>query len=276
MIKKSTITFGDKGHMIAISSPIDANDLIMELTRRNDPLTLELRIPSWEMNPNLTEERLREEYKFDLASFYRDCAVKPGTGTGQMFPDNIRLYNIRNVLKENVEVEKTLQVFAIDPAIKTDAFGIACGYKDINGKIIIDGCDRFINKEGDPYISPQMVTDYVMSKIDTHHIAVLLHDTWTYTTLIEKLNNRGVYTEQHIVNKEDYDLWKSLIDDDKLEVVNDDVLRREMTSLVIRNERKVDHPVRGSKDVADCVANIIQYLYNNDIYNIIPVVCRIF
>lgn len=276
LIKKSTITFGMNGFMFAISSPAERDDLIMDLTSRNDPLTLELRVPSWEMNPHLTEQSLRQEYKHDLGSFYRDCAVMPGAGTGQVFPSTLTLEDIPNVLKTESPVANRLHVFAIDPAIMKDAFGIACGYIDTYGNVIVDGCDRFIRKGRDPYISPSLVKDYILNRIRTHNMVYLLHDTWNFPSIIEEVNNRGIVSEQHIVTKDDYELLSSKLEDGTAKVVYDEILRKELLGLITKNEKRVDHPSKGSKDVADCVANVVQFLHNNKLMCAKPIVCGVF
>jgi len=78
-LRKSTDTFGQDGRVIAISSTKDANGIITQLWKigQEEKNTLSLSYKTWEMNPNLTEEALREEYKYDMATFWRDYACQP-------------------------------------------------------------------------------------------------------------------------------------------------------------------------------------------------------
>jgi hypothetical protein len=80
---------------------------------------------------------------------------------------------------------------------------------------------------------------------------------------------------KHIVSKEDYDRWKEQQSEDfptPVRVVYDEQLKYEAENLLVINERnpKVDHPFGGSKDTADCVANVIWYLSTVQPTNLLP------
>jgi len=259
-LRKSTDTFKDAGHTISISSPTDPNDIIMTLYKRNDPKTLRYLLPTWEMNPNYTEEELRQEHRFDLAAFYRDYACQPASVSGQMFPEPLHFVRTTNVLEQSNPDVSALRILAIDPAIRNDSFGVATGYISPENKIVVDGVTRFTREHDAPYISPSMVREFLEEKIRTHNIVAIIFDTWMYPELIEHLDAMGVTPIQHIVRKEDYDRWKELDAAGEVEVVWDEVLQHETENLYIVSERKVDHPPQGSKDVADCVANVIWFL----------------
>lgn len=274
-LRKSTDTFKDAGHTIAISSPVDPNDIIMTLYKRNDPKTLRYLLPTWEMNPNYTEEELRREHRFDLAAFYRDYACQPGSISGQMFPEPLHFTRTTNVLTSEPTV-LTTRVLAIDPAVRNDSFGVATGYISPDNKIIVDGVTRFTREHDKPYISPSLIREYLEHKIHTLGIITVIFDTWMYPELIEFLDNMGVTPVQHIVRKEDYDRWKELDAAGQVEVVWDEVLEHETENLVIVSEKKVDHPPQGSKDVADCVANVIWYLATQPLPVTEVAVCQAF
>ena len=59
----------------------------------------------------------------------------------------------------------------------------------------------------------------------------------------------------HIVRKEDYDAWKEAAYQRKVRLPRYEPLVRELKGLQVVNERRVDHPRGGSKDVADAVVN---------------------
>ncbi len=65
---------------------------------------------------------------------------------------------------------------------------------------------------------------------------------------------------KHIVRKAEYDAVKGMIQQGTLDVVADPILKREFEGLKIVNDLKVDHPLQGSKDMADCVANVVWFL----------------
>ena len=266
-LTKSTDTFGRDGKVIAISSPRHPNDIIMTLYRRamNDPeersQTLAILTPTWEVNPNVSREELLKAHKHDLATFLRDFACQPQATSALQFPEGVELTIPFNVLADDSMIDRDhIRVMAIDPAVRQDAFGVAVGYRDIDDSIIIDGAWRF-QRTDRAYISPKEIRQWMEKVIDRLNVAVLIFDTWMFPELIEWAEqDLGLIVVKHIVTKQDYDRWRELQQAGRLKLCNYDVLKTEAESLIVINERRVDHPIGGSKDVADCVANIIWYL----------------
>lgn len=300
-LKKSTDTLGDDGHVIAISSPQHPTDIIMRLhmegkaamKREYEIRTGKIPIPpnykpnnfltykrpTWEMNPHFSEAALREEYKRDMPTFYRDYACKPEIAGGVAFPEGVFLKPMVNILQleEIPLMTDQFRVLAIDPAVTNDRFGIACGYTDrMTGGIVVDGAHRFTKREGDAFIRPSEIRkylDYVIPRINAN---VFIFDTWMYPEIIEHVvGTYGMEYVKHIVSKEDYDRWKEQQSEDyptPVRVVYDEQLKYEAENLLVINERtpKVDHPFGGSKDTADCVANVIWYLSTMQPTNLLP------
>lgn len=277
-LKKSTDTFGIDGHVIAISSPQTPTGIIMTLYKQalDEPRSIALIKPTWEMNPNFTKEALMEEYKNDLPTFWRDFGCQPAVWTANQFPEGVNLAPIRNVLtdKSVISTDK-YRVLAIDPAARNDSFGIACGYRMQSGGLVVDGVHKFRRMEGDAFIRPSEISAFVFNAIDRLNISALIYDTWMFPELIENVGNRGVECIKHIVMKEDYDRWRELQnrDDDYLTVVFDEDLKIEANDLVIINpggsKPKTDHRFGGSKDMADCVANVIWYHETHELTSVI-------
>lgn len=266
-LTKSTDTFGQEGKVIAISSPRHPNDIIMTLYRRAqyDPEerkhTLAILTPTWEVNPNISREELLRAHKHDLATFLRDYACQPQATHALQFPEGVELSLPYNVLADPQFVDRErVRVMAIDPAVRQDAFGVAVGWKDIDDTIIVDGAWRF-QRTDRAYISPREIRQWMEDAISRLNVAVLVFDTWMFPELIEWAEqDMGLIIEKHIVTKQDYDRWRELQQSGRLRICKYDVLQREAESLLVVNERRVDHPLGGSKDVADCVANVIWYL----------------
>jgi hypothetical protein len=278
-LRKSTDTFGRDGRVVAISSPKGANGIITQLWRigLEEKNTLALTYKTWEMNPNLTEDELREEYKHDMATFWRDFACMPETAGGVEFPEGARLTRMENVL-ETLKPSSfpVIRAMAIDPAVKNDGFGIAVGRVDPSGGIIVDGVKKFMRREGDPYISPMEIRAFVDVAIQKLGVNYLIYDTWMFPDLIEHVKIKyGIDGVKHIVGKEDYDRWREMENnpENPVTVVYNDDLKRETDSLVITSagsKPKVDHPFGGSKDVADCVANLIWFFTQHNVVDQMP------
>jgi hypothetical protein len=279
-LSKSTDTFHLDGKIIAISSLKHPNDIMMQNYRNglNEKDTYAIMKPTWEMNPNFTKAQLMEEYKYDMTSFWRDYACQPQAVGSNEFPDGVKLNDdLVNVFTtpqfhNGIPLDNTPRVVSIDPAVTNDSFGIACGYLTHTGKIIVDGVHKFEKIDGDIYIKPSDVHDFIARGYRSLNFHALIFDAWMYPDIVETAEDvMGLDVEKHITNKETYDLWKELQGKGTLEVVYDDYLQREVNNLLIINNKRVDHPRSGSKDIADAVANVIWFLnqYGDDL-NYIP------
>jgi hypothetical protein len=272
-LSKSTDTFHLDGKIIAISSLKHPNDIMMQNYRNglNEKHTLALLKPTWEMNPNFSKEQLMEEYKFDMTSFWRDYACQPQAVGSNEFPEGVKLNDgMTNVFEsehfdKGIPYDKIPRVCSIDPAVTNDYFGVACGYRTHTGKIIIDGVHKFEKFDGDIYIKPSEVQDFIKRGIRSLNFYALVFDTWMYPDLVEMVEDQyGLDTEKHITNKETYDSWREKQGAQTVEIVHNDFLQREVNNLLVINDKRVDHPRSGSKDVADAVCNAIWFLDNYD------------
>lgn len=275
-LRKSTDTFGLDGHVVAISSPQSPTGIMMSLYRsaqQGEPNTLSYLLPTWKMNPNLPEKQLRDEYKYDMATFWRDFACQPEAAGGLQFPEGIILTPMTNVLKTPSYRDKIAlsRCLAIDPAVTNDSFGLACGYMSpLTGGIVVDGVTKFSKEEGNAYIIPSEVKAFIDEAIPRLNVNHFVFDAWIFPDLVEHVQVKyGIVAEKHVVDKETYDLWRGLHRGDgeiPLSVVEDDDLRREAENLIAikASKPRVDHPFGGSKDVSDCVANVIWYLKTQD------------
>jgi hypothetical protein len=275
---KATDTLGSDGHTFALSSLKSPTGIMMNLCkdaedekRRYGDLCRSLAYirPTWEVNPHFTKEDLMREHEGNLAAFWRDFGCQPSIYNSLAFPNGVVLEPMTNVLHTPpISCDnQPYRVMAIDPAVKKDAFGIACGYRAASGKIIIDGVHKFTKKEGNIMIMPSEIDAYLNRVLPTLNIKVFLYDTWMYPHILENVMKRGIKLEQHIVNHKSYEAWLDLESNNRLSVVYSDDLRLECDKLVVfpGAKPKVDHPSTGSKDMADCCANCIEYLHDNKI-----------
>ena len=268
-LRKSTETFGDNGKVVVISSPSYPDDLTMTLLKdnRNVPNAVTYQLPTWEINPNFSEETLRLEYAHDMGTFYRDFMANPTIAGGVQFPEGIFLVKMPNVLRnENILSTDVIRVIGMDPAIKNDGYGLAVGYKNREGQIIIDGA-LSLRKQGDePFLMPSYIWEKISHYIRYLNINYMIFDTWMAPEVIEKaMKEFGIEPIKHIVKKDTYDLWRGLQEQpNKLQVVYDEELERECLGLRVKETSslspKVDHPFNGSKDISDAVANCIWFL----------------
>lgn len=281
VMRKSTVTFGKDGHSFAISSPRSENGIIMTLYKRanliradgsrSQPDVYAFLKPTWELNPHISEADLREEYKFDMDTFYRDFACQPGAVSKLQFPAGAKLFRRANVLSDNYVGRSDIEHFlAIDPAWVNDSFGVAVGYKDYARDVtVIDGVMRLHKGDGDKYLLPSTAKEYIGRIHRNLHANTLIYDVTNLAADILEFceYDCGMTVMQHIVDTPDYDLWRDMQESGAVEVVYDEMLQYEVEQLQrkqLATKIRVDHPKEGSKDMADCVANIIWYLNDDE------------
>lgn len=272
----ATDTLGDDGHTFALSSLKSPTGIMMNLCKDAEQKKKEQGLlckhlayirPTWEMNPHFTKEQLMEEHSSDLAAFWRDFGCQPSVWNSLAFPTGVVLTPMTNViLNAPMTVEgQPYRVMSIDPATKKDGFGIACGYRASSGKIIIDGAHTFKKRDGNIMIMPSEIKAYLNKILPTLNIKTLVFDIWMYPDLLEDISKRGIKLEQHFTDYDSYNTWLDLEKNDKLKVVYHSDLELECNKLAVfpGKKPKVDHPITGSKDMADAVCNAIWYLHNN-------------
>lgn len=298
VLSNATATFGTDGKVICCSSPKLENGTILTLYnrakethfngKRLQPRTLAYKYPTWEISsdPNLTAEKLMERYKFDMDTFYRDFACDPRSSGGLVFPEGVYMVDKRNILEDLDTIClsnncKYPHILAIDPAATNDKFGISIGYYDYTiGKIVIDGVMTLQKEEHEEFLSPKYVRECIDKIIDQAYVTTLIYDIYMYTEIIEHCQSvRGIEIVKHNVDKQDYDRIKEKQSFNQIEIVYDEYLQYEFKNLVTKKlatKVRVDHSPTSSKDMADCVANIVWYLTEQEQIPTKPIINKIF
>ena len=149
--------------------------------------------------------------------------------------------------------------------------------------IVIDGVRAIYKEEGQNYISPKDIWEFIKDSAIRLNVYTLIFDAWLYVEIVEKAElELGINVVKHIVTADDYDRWLEMQNAEHqwpLRVVYNEYLEREVDNLFVTQtpsgKKKVDHPKIGTgKDIADCCANIIWYFTNNEmeeLENVTPI-----
>jgi hypothetical protein len=283
-----------------------------------------------QMNPYFDEDYLRQEWEKDPISANRDFYCIPESG-GMIFYANKEIiqYNPANknvleqmwpYIQENWDMyskwseQKALNpmlkqptykeypvkprpgrmyVLAGDPAFKSDAFGIALGFREIipkrdrpkeiimsgvtdvrmiTDRIVLDGLWRVLPKKmGDKVgeIDPRFIT-FALTEIARHfNVSFAVFDTWNFPTTQKTLKTIGVFVlEPHRIMKEDCERLKERQFYGTLDICKYEYILKEMRELIRVNTTKgVDHPPKGSKDVFDS-AVLVQWILDVGLYEL--------
>lgn len=279
-LRKSTDTFGLDGHVFALSSPKTETGMILTLYERyhdKKDNVLSLKLPTWKMNPGptLTEEYLRNEYRNNMAEFYRDYACEPGLAGSNQFPSGVildpkapnYLINIPSDA-DRWKFADISSVLSIDPAATKDMFGIATAYQTDDGRTIVSGVNGMQKDYGQAYLRESAVISFIDKIVPRLNVNHMLFDTWMYPGVLEHVEDRlGISIEKHVVNSDTYDTWLGLQGDERVTVPYDERLETEANKLIVvplKTGRRTDHPPKGSKDLADAVCNAIWHFNRTD------------
>ena len=123
-------------------------------------------------------------------------------------------------------------------------------------------------------LSPQQVVDVLRDITARFNVVMCLFDTYIMPSVLEWLMLRGIPVKQHIVKLTDYECLRSLLYKGNLVLPNHPHLLRELRELQVKGKR-IDHPRGGSKDIADCVANICSWFMQHRQRSPLHVVVRV-
>jgi len=269
-VKQSSVSrFKDKATVISITSPRHENDIGMTLLAmsKETPNMLGFQYPTWVFNPNITFKDLEGEMKKDPAAFWTDYGAEPIESIAPYMPEHVLRFDsgIPNYLAliaqgKEPKIEPGYYVLAGDPALRNDAFGFALARKDRDNYVIC-GLHRFVprklSKRETMDIDLKKVREFISNVIKLARLRFVVFDTWFIPQIHEAIKQEGVPVIDHMIKREDYDVFKELCYFEKISMCPYPMAAKEFKELRIINNRKVDHPKGGSKDVADAIVNSV-------------------
>lgn len=279
-LNRTLTTFGDEGKMISISSPLYKDGFLMRLLRysRDDPKMMGVHHATWEVNPNISKDDLQHEFDRDPQSAWRDYGAQPPESLESYFKEPERIVKVIDDALPTPNSEYELPkldtisypcYLAGDPAYKNDRFGIAMAYFDPDMETVVVPFAHAFEPRGNDIaeIDADKVVEYITGLIDQHNVVWFLTDIWNYPTALKRIREEGVMVEQNTVGTEEYGALKEKIymaekNEQKILPPNETLIK-ELKELELHNGVRIDHPKRGSKDIADAVANAVYYAEEN-------------
>jgi len=279
-LNRTLTTFGDEGKMISISSPLYKDGFLMRLLRysRDDPKMMGVHHATWEVNPNISKDDLQHEFDRDPQAAWRDYGAQPPESLESYFKEPERIVKVIDDALPTPNSEYELPkldtisypcYLAGDPAYKNDRFGIAMAYFDPDMETVVVPFAHAFEPRGNDIaeIDADKVVEYITGLIDQHNVVWFLTDIWNYPTALKRIREEGVMVEQNTVGTEEYGALKEKIymaekNEQKILPPNETLIK-ELKELELHNGVRIDHPKRGSKDIADAVANAVYYAEEN-------------
>ncbi len=269
--KRTLTTFGHKGKMVSISSPMHKDDFMMKLLRQGKDMdnVMTVHKSTFEANPNISREDLAMEFQRDPDSASRDYLAQPPESLESYFKEPEK---IEKVIDENFKIAQSEYelpdiepisypcFLAGDPAFKNDRFGLAMAYFHPEEGLKIPIAHYFEPHGGTiAEIDAEKVVNYIKDIISKHNVSLFITDIWNYPSALKEIRKAGVKIEQNNVQKKEYDALKEQIYEAAREgrklLPPNEILIKELKQLELHQGARIDHPSHGSKDVADAVAN---------------------
>ena len=244
------------------------------------PKTYAIKRPTWDINPT----KKIEDFKVD---FYRNSldalgrfACMPPEAVDAFFKSREKIekaFYKMNIavdqfgrLEEWFQPEKDKEYFIhVDLAQKHDHCAVALAHVNhwVNVKVTSDYSQpapivevdavRFWTPTADKSVDFTEVKDYILSlKTRGFNIKVCTFDRWNSHDMMQQLKQYGINTELLSVAKRHYDDMAMIVAEERVSGPAIKLLIDELLQLRIMRD-KVDHPRKGSKDLADAVCGAI-------------------
>ena len=247
---------------------------------------------SWEANPGRDVEDYKDAFLVNPADAYQRFACMPEGIEGGLFKNLDALQStmmITNPISSNQvlnaswkpDPEITYYLHA-DLAQKQDRCAVAMAHVDKFIKMGVYGGNEWIaphvtvdfvvwwdNKPTDP-LDLSVVAEWIIGlKRRGINIGMVTTDRWNSVDFQKQLRSVGIKTDTLSVARREYDDMVLTVYDDRVMMPALDILFSELSQLRIINDKKVDHPRSGGKDLADAtcgaIHNAIAYTSQYDV-----------
>ena len=228
------------------------------------------------------EECVNKEMQHPFESMEYDY----GSGAGFVWPSLCRKGErklsggYKEVFWQPLRNPKTARHVHIDPSLSGDSTGIAMGhidrwvevvrrgpdgeeYTDVAPYIVIDLMLRVNPPQGEQIFLPDIRRMVYELMEHGFHLSGFSCDSYQSAEMIQQMKAHGVQSEVVSVDRsmDAYDALKSALYERRIEFYRYDPFVTELRTLEYDKVRgKVDHPVAGTKDVADAVAGMVYAL----------------
>ena len=263
----------------------EGNEVIVEweedhIISYSIPKVFALKRPTWEVNPTKKIEDFKVAFYKNMPDALGRFACMPPEAVDAFFKSREKIEKAFNNMALAVDRFGRLESwFAPDPdkeyflhvdlAQKHDHCAVAMSHvsKWVNVKVTdtysqpapiveVDAV-RYWTPTADKSVDFTEVKDYILSlRTAGFKIRVCTFDRWNSHDMMQQLKSYGINTETLSVAKKHYDDMAMVVLEERLSGPHIPLLIDELLQLKIMRDR-VDHPRKGSKDLADAVCGSI-------------------
>lgn len=270
----------------ALPDGIEGNEFEIEweeehILSYSQPKVFALKRPTWEINPTIKIEDLAMNFYSDPVDALSRFACMPPEAIDAFFRsrekvekafNNINLaLNDENRFKEWFQPDPDKMYYVhVDLAQKHDHCAVAMAHVDswvtmkmagamtnAAPKVVVDAV-RFWTPRSDKAVDFTEVKEYIISlKRRGFNIKRVTFDRWNSFDMMEQLKAEGMNCEILSVAKKHYEDMALTVAEERLQGPFIKLLIDELLELRIVKKDKVDHPRKGSKDLADATCGAI-------------------
>lgn len=171
-----------------------------------------------------------------------------------------------------------------DPGLKKDSFGFVSANPmiDEDGRFVIS-VNAVLEWEPQDYgrgnvllVDYENVVTQILEIKDRLRLKYLSFDHWNSASLIQRLYSKGIATSEfkscfsQPVQREIYQTTREWLEAGRIRLPHKDnnqaceKLLMELEKIKLMNGKKIDHPKKGSKDLADCLCAVVHQIKENE------------
>lgn len=244
------------------------------------PKTYALKRPTWDVNPTKKIEDFKVDFYKNMPDALGRFACMPSEAIDAFFKSREKVEKAFNVGAQAVDNFGRLEDWFVPDPDKTYFLHVDLAQKHDHCAVAMSHVQKWVNvKVTDTYSQPAPiievdavrywtptkdksvdfteVKDYILSlRSRGFNIKVCTFDRWNSHDMMQQLKQYGVNTEILSVSKKHYDDMAMVVAEERLRGPAIPLLIDELLQLKIMRDR-VDHPRKGSKDLADAVCGSI-------------------
>jgi len=263
----------------------DGNEVTVEWEEDNIisykiPKVYALKRPTWDVNPTKKIEDFKVEFYKNMPDALSRFACMPPEAVDAFFKSREKIEKAFSNMALAVDEFGRLENWFIPDPEKEYFLHVDLAQKHDHCAVAMSHVSKFVNvKVTDTYSQPAPIVevdavrywtptadksvdftevrDYILSlRAAGFNIRLCTFDRWNSHDMMQQLKQYGINTETLSVAKKHYDDMAMVVLEERLHGPNIRLLVDELLQLKIMRD-KVDHPRKGSKDLADAVCGSI-------------------
>lgn len=250
------------------------------ITKYTMPKVFALKRPTWEVNPTRSIEDFKMAFFTDPADARMRFLCQPTISSDAFFRNKDKISNsmtVRNPLDATRRIDetwtpnsdKTYYVHA-DLAQRVDKCAVAVAhverwvqievmnqYTQIVPLVVVDMIAWWEPSKHGPVNLSDVKNWIIGLRRKGANLGLVTFDRWNSFDIQQELREVGIKSETLSVAKKHYEDLAMLVYEDRLALPHIEILLTELTELRVVNDKKVDHPRKGSKDLSDAMCGAV-------------------